>query len=169
MPSSEVVSLKVTGKGVSVHRIAQNGSHKEGLTLDDCPDVAHSSLYEALDAVRLAIIRRCKIKGATFASSFALQGISVSKASNGHRQFTPSGTLDYGWGEKGVSLPALHEMQDNETGPAILSDVELKQMDALLAEAGKYADQDREQKEMDLGDGADSSGGSEEATAVAGG
>lgn len=150
----EVTHVKQTAKGVTVRWTLPNGNHTSNTELEDCPDAPSDEFKAAMKAVEAGLVRRSSIKGASFASGFRFTGISVSKDSAGHRQFKPSGSLEYGWGESGQSLPLLREKVESETGKSILSDIELKQIETLLHEAAKYASGSREQEEMDLDDEA---------------
>ena len=144
----EVTQVKQTGKGITVRWTLPNGNHTSKTELEDCPDNPSDEFRAAMKAVEGSLVRRCSIKGVSFAGAFRFTGISMSRDSAGHRQFKPSGSLEYGWGESGQSLPLLREKVDSETGKSILSDIELKQIETLQHEAAKYASGGREQEEM---------------------
>lgn len=146
----EVTHVKQTSTGVTVRWTQENGKHEESTALENCPDGPNTDFDAAMDAVEADIVRRCVIKGATFAKAFTLTGVSVSRDSAGNRQFKPSGVLSYGWGESGQSLPILRQKVEDESGVSVLGDIELAHIDTLLTEAAKYASGTRDQGELGL-------------------
>jgi hypothetical protein len=129
---------------------SDEGSGMCGSFVRDCPDEPSAEFRAALEAVRLDLLNRMAIDSAKLRERFRLTGVSVSLSSAGHRQFKPSGTLEFGWGESGVSLPLLRERVDEEAGTSVLSDVELKHVEVLLDEGASYAVAARNQGELAL-------------------
>ena len=103
-------------------------------------------------AVEADIVKRTGF-GEKFAKGFKLTGVSVTPNANGRRQFVPSVKIDFGWGEKGTALSLLLEPDEDKkrtTGANVLTDDELKRMDALFDLGAKYADGERHQAKLEL-------------------
>lgn len=143
----EVTLLKRTGGKISVEWDAP-GPGKQGGFVRDCKDEPSEAFEDALEQVRLDLLRRSPVANKHVRETLRLNGVSVSRSSSGHRQFVASATVDWGWGETGVALPLLRERVDSEDGKSILSDVELKHVEALLDEALAYARAKRAQGDL---------------------
>ena len=147
----EVTKVKYQGEVVIVHRMRYNGTTEEKLTLE-CGDAPNKSFFDAMRAVEADVLNRSGLKTKTFEKAFALTGVSVAKDKHGHRLFSLSATLQFGYGPAfGIALPLLREKVEDEGGETVLSNIECKHIVALLDEGNQYAEGARVQGELPLG------------------
>lgn len=170
----EVTKVYHLNGETTVLRTKPNGRHDEGLSLEKCPDDPEDAFFDAMATVEACLVERAKGR-VTFKKAppdegkaskyFTLTGITMSRSSNGRRQFTASCKINLGWGEKGASLALLlepDEERDGESGTGngnVLTDEELEAIESLFDEGNRYAEGHREtQREMELGGDDDPDG-----------
>lgn len=150
MKPREFSKVKRVNKGVTILWSSPNGQHREEGSLKDCPDTPNGDFLDQMATVEADIVGKIGF-GAEFARSFTLTGITLSRNNNGRREFTPSATMDFGWGVKGFSIPTLLE-PDDEAGSSskVLTASELSNMEELFNQAALYVDGNRHQAGLPL-------------------
>lgn len=149
----EVTKVKRLNDVTTVEWKRANGRHDELGQLAECPDTPNADFLIAFAAVQVALIAKTPF-GKKFSDSFTLTGVSVTKNAKGRRQFSPSGKIQFGWGEIGVSMPLLLEHDgDGGTAENVLTEKETENIDDLFNQALRYAQGEREQATLDLKDG----------------
>lgn len=130
-----------------------NGRHTEAGSLEECPDTPKKEFLDQFATVQADLIAKTPF-GKKFADSFTLTGVSLTKNAKGRRQFSPSGKIQFGWGEIGVSMPLLleHDDEGGSTAENVLTEAETRNIDELFALAEDYVSGEREQATLDLED-----------------
>lgn len=135
----EVTKVRHRDGKTTVIGTAPNVNDMETVALRSCTDAPVKSFNEAFDAVSNDIKSAVGIKGATFASAFSIYEMAVEKdEKTGKRGFVFRAMLDTPWGPMKAPLPRMIERTENEADASVLSDVAVKHIDALLAEAKAY-------------------------------
>lgn len=147
----KVTKLKVLDGRTTVEGVAMNRQTPEAVILKDCPDIPSKSFREALSGVRNDVV---KVFGfpKSVADRLVLTGVDVNEDGNGHRSFVFTCKLQCGAGTVAVNSPLMREKVEKENGKTVLSDVALKRVDKLLAEALNYRNGGREQFDLGLED-----------------
>lgn len=152
----EVTKVKRLHEKTTVLWTVPNGSHVEGGSLEECPDVPSSEFLGALAKVEVDLMAKAKaritFKAKGDGSSLTLTGVSMTRNNAGRRQYKPSAIVDLGWGTTGVSLPLLLEPDAESDSGAdnVLTDGEHKHLRELFALALKYAEGERHQATLDI-------------------
>lgn len=148
----KIVAFKWLSEKMSIERESMNGDTPEDLNLKDCEDVPSKSFVDALEAVRSDALKRLGL-GAVFTKAAKVTGVRVHRSRLGHRMFSITGTVQGKYGPPiGFPFPVVRERVDSEEGETILSHIEVKRIDKLLAEALGYADGNRKSRQMELGE-----------------
>ncbi len=152
----EVIQIKRLNEKTTVLWTTPNGQHVEHHDLTNCPDVPKEDFLEQLKLVEADLVKRTGF-GSKFGAGFTLTGMSMTRNSAGRRQFSPSGMLDFGWGETGAAMAYLLEPDDEgkrTTGANVLTDKEVTQIETLFKLGAKYAAGERHQSKLALEDEA---------------
>jgi len=149
----EVTKVKRLNDLTTVEWTKPNGRHTEAGSLEECPDTPKKDFLDQFATVEVDLIAKTPF-GKKFGDSFTLTGISLTRNAKGRRQFSPSGKIDFGWGEIGVSMPLLleHDDEGGSTAENVLTETETENIDQLFALAAEYATGAREQATLDLED-----------------
>ncbi len=148
----DITQVKRVNDQTTIVWTTPNGQHEEHHELTACPDVPDQLFLEAMAAVEADLVKRTGL-GEKFAKVFKLIGVSVTPNANGRRQFVPKVKIDFGWGEKGAAMSLLLEPDDEgkrTTGKNVLTDVEVKRLDALFECGAAYATGERHQAKLAL-------------------
>ncbi len=148
----DITQVKRVNDQTTIVWTTPNGQHEENHELTNCPDVPEQEFLEAMDGVEADLVARTGF-GAKFGKGFKLIGVAVTPNANGRRQFVPSVLIDFGWGEKGVPMALLLEPDAEKkrtTGANVLTDAEVKRLEALFECGAAYATGERHQAKLAL-------------------
>ena len=135
----EVTKVKHRDGKTTIIGTAPNVNDLETVALRSCADAPTPAFKKAFEAVSNDITSAVGVKGATFAAAFNVYEVTVDKdEKTGRRGFVFGAMLDTPWGPMKAPLPRMIERTESESDASTLSDVAVKRIDVLLAEAKGY-------------------------------
>lgn len=143
----EVTKVKVLNAGTTIELEAKNEGHPEPRQLKDCPDRS-KELEEALDGLKVEVCRLLGFTTKGMKTRVRVTGVSVSRDANGHRQFVLTTKYRTNVGEASLNVPRLREQVEDEAGETVLSDVQLKRIEKVLAAGLSYYNGQRVQGDL---------------------
>lgn len=145
-----VKKLKYQAGKVTVLVETVNGTETETRTIRACTDKPRKSFLDALAAVTKDVLKATGIQGKTYESAFTVTGVTIDKDNVGRRGVKFRTATETPMGTQNAGLPRMTERLDDEIGPRVMSEDMMKHVGALMSEALKYFNGDRDAEQLPL-------------------